>query len=136
MTKLEVNFLALVAVQAAHSIEEYLGRLWEVFPPAAFITGLVSPNRERGFIFINVALLAFGLWCFFWPVRRRWTGAGGFVGFWVVIEIINGIGHVVWTLRQGMYTPGVLTAPVLFVLAVLLTWQYTRGAQAELIPKA
>jgi hypothetical protein len=40
MTKLEVNFLALVAVQAAHSIEEYLGRLWEVFAWGVFRKGL------------------------------------------------------------------------------------------------
>jgi hypothetical protein len=136
MTRLDATFAVLVAVQALHSVEEYVGRLWAVFPLAAFITGLVSQDRRLGFIVINIGLLAFGLWCFFWPMRRRWTGAGGFVGFSVVIEIINGIGHVVWTLRQGMYTPGVITAPVLFVLAVLLAWQYTRGSQAELIPKA
>lgn len=72
MTRLETNFLALVALQAAHSIEEYLGRLWMVFSPAAFVTGLVSEDRQRGFILINVALLGFGLWCFFRPVHGRW----------------------------------------------------------------
>src|SRR5256885_326832 len=61
MTRLEANFIAMVAVQAVHSIEEYLGRLWVVFPPAAFVTSLVSDDRQRGFILINVALLLFGL---------------------------------------------------------------------------
>ena len=123
MTRLETNFVALVAVQAAHSIEEYLGRLWEVFPPAAFVTGLVSEDRRFGFIVINVALLLFGLWCFFWPVRHRWPAVGVFIGIWIVIEIINGIGHPLWTLQKQAYTPGVATAPVLLVLALSLLWQ-------------
>jgi Protein of unknown function with HXXEE motif len=128
MTKVEVNFLALVAVQAPHSIEEYVGRLWEVFPPAAFVTGLVSQNRERGFILINVALLVFGLWCFFWPVRRRWPMGRAFIGVWIVIEVINGIGHPLWTLQQRAYTPGVATAPVLLILALSLLWQLTKNS--------
>jgi hypothetical protein len=41
----------------------------------------------------------------------------------IVIEIINGIGHPLWTLQKQGYTPGVATAPVLLVLAFLLIWQ-------------
>ena len=123
MTRFEGIFFALIATQAAHSVEEYCGRLWEVFPPAALFTGLISEDRERAFIVINVALLAFGLWCFFWPVRRRWPTASLFVGIWIVIEIINGIGHPVWTFRERGYTPGVATAPLLLVLALSLIWQ-------------
>jgi len=40
---------------------------------------------------------------------------------WVVVELINGIGHPSWSIMQGGYTPGVATAPLLFVLAVILT---------------
>src|SRR6266849_4253013 len=105
MTRLETNFIALVAVQAAHSVEEYLGRLWLVFPPAAFVSGLVSEDRRRGFILINVALLVFGLWCFFWPVRRSWPQARALIVFWIVIEVINGSGHPLWTLQKQAYTP-------------------------------
>jgi len=123
MTRFEGTFFALIATQAAHSVEEYCGHLWEVFPPAAFVTGLISEDRERAFIVINVALLAFGLWCFFWPVRRRWPTASLFVGIWIVIEIINGIGHPLWTFRERGYTPGVATAPLLLVLALSLIWQ-------------
>jgi hypothetical protein len=136
LTRLDATFAALVAVQALHSLEEYVGRLWLVFPPAKFITGLVSQDRRLGFIVSNCGLLAFGLWCYFWPVRRRWTAAGGFIGFWVVIEMINGIGHLVWTVRQGMYTPGVITAPVRFLLAISLAWQYIRRSHVDPIPRA
>src|SRR5881397_2539472 len=46
MTRSKTTFLALVAAQTAHSAEEYLGRLWDVFPPARFVTGLISEDRR------------------------------------------------------------------------------------------
>jgi Protein of unknown function with HXXEE motif len=127
MTRLEINFLALVIVQAAHSVEEYFGRLWEVFPPAIFVTGLISKDREFGFLVINITLVAFGLWCFFWPVRRRWPSARLLMGAWVVIELINGVGHPLWSIQRRGYTPGVITALLLLVLALSLMWQLQRG---------
>lgn len=125
--RLELTFAALVVTQTAHSIEEYLGRLWESFPPAAFLTGLVSSDRERGFLVLNVALVAFGVWCLLWPVWRRWPSAPAFVWIWIGISIVNGIGHPAWSLRQGSYTPGVLTAPILLALALYLVLQLRSG---------
>jgi hypothetical protein len=72
------------------------------------------------FIIANIVLLSFGLWCWFWPVRSRWSSATLFASIWIGIEMINGIGHPLWTLRQGSCTPGAATAPVLLVLAILL----------------
>ena len=126
MTRVQGAFGALVLAQAAHSVEEYVGRLWESFRPARFLTGLISQDLERGFLIINVSLVAFGLWCFFWPVRRAWPSATPLAWTWVALQLINGIGHPVWTLRQGSYTPGVGTAPVLLVLAVYLALQLRR----------
>ena len=126
MARTKLAFSALIVTQAAHSIEEYLGRLWESFPPARFVSGLLSSNPELGFIAINCALVAFGLWCALFPVRRQWPSARGIAWFWVVLEIVNGIGHPVWTLRQGGYTPGVLTAPLLLGLALYLSTQLRR----------
>jgi hypothetical protein len=123
MSRIKLAFGALVVAQTAHSIEEYAGRLWESFPPAAFLTGLISSNRELGFLVINIALVAFGFWCLIWPVRGDWPSAKSLAWFWVVIETINGIGHPAWTLRQSAYTPGVLTAPILLVLALYLAFQ-------------
>jgi hypothetical protein len=122
MTRSQVAFGALILAQVAHSIEEYWGRLWESFPPARFLAGLISNNHELGFIVINASLIAFGLWCFVWPVRREWRYAGQVVAGWAAIEIINGVGHPVWSLREGRYTPGVVTAPLLLALAVYLVW--------------
>ena len=81
---------------------------------------MISRNLEQGFIIFNVTLVAFGLWCYFWPVRQRWATAPAFVWIWIAIEMLNGIGHLAWSLMVGDYTPGVATAPVLLVLAVYL----------------
>src|SRR5439155_17792553 len=88
-----------------------------------FVTGLVSSDHRLGFIIINVALVAFGIWCLLWPMRLGWRSAVPFAWFWIVIETINGIGHPAWTVLRGGYTPGVITAPVLLVLALYLARQ-------------
>ena len=129
MSRIKAAFGALVIAQAAHSVEEYVGRLWESFPPATFLTGLISPDRELGFIVINSTLVAFGFWCLLWPVRQEWRSAGALAWFWVVIETINGVGHPAWSIRQGGYTPGLLTAPILLVLALYLASQLRRPAR-------
>ena len=123
MSRITVSFGALVITQSMHSIEEYLGRLWESFPPAAFVTGMVSPDRELGFLVINGLLVAFGIWCLFWPVRHNWRVARPLLWFWALIETINGVGHVAWSVRQGGYSAGVITAPMLLVAAMYLAVQ-------------
>lgn len=133
MTRFQATFGALVLAQAAHSVEEYFGRLWEPFPPTRFLTGLISQDLERGFLIINASLLVFGLWCLFWPLRRGWRSAFPLAWAWVAMEVINGIGHPLWTLRQGGYTPGVITAPLLLALAVYLALQLRRIARGSSI---
>lgn len=123
MTRFQSSFAAIVLVQAAHSVEEYVGHLWESFPPAQFLTGLVSHDREVGFIVINTSLLAFGCWCSMWPMRYDWRSAKYLAWFWIALQIINGIGHPLWSLGQGEYTPGVITAPILLVIALHLARQ-------------
>jgi len=129
MSRVQLAFAALVTAQAAHSVEEYVGRLWESFPPAAFVTGLVSSNHERGFIILNVAIALFGIWCVLWPVRLGWRSATGIVWGWVIVEAMNGVGHPTWSVLQRGYTPGVITAPFLLVLALYLASQLRVQAQ-------
>jgi hypothetical protein len=128
MTRLQLTFVALVITQAAHSVEEYRGHLYDVFPPARLVSGAISQNRERGFVIFNLALVTFGVWCYVWPVRERWVGAVGLVWVWVGIELLNGVGHPVWSIMRRGYTPGVLTAPVLLVLALSLAHQLRHPA--------
>jgi hypothetical protein len=59
VTRFQLSCLALVATQAAHSIEEYVGHRYEVFPPARAVSGLISDDLERGFVIFNVAFCYF-----------------------------------------------------------------------------
>ena len=68
MQRLDASFVALLLVQAIHSVEEYFGKLWESFPPARAVSSLVSQGLERGFLILNLALVAFGVW---WRAQRR-----------------------------------------------------------------
>ena len=130
MTRFQTTFLALIAVQAAHSVEEYVGRLYDVFPPARFVSSLFSQDLRRGFVVVNAALLAFGLWCFLGPVRRGSPAAVRLAWLWIAIELVNGIGHPLWSLAQSRYAPGVATAPLLLALALYLARQLHARAQA------
>lgn len=128
MTRVQSAFIGLIAVQAAHSVEEYIGKLYAVFPPAIFVSGLVSENLDRGFAILNVALVSFGLSCFLFPVLRRWPSAIPICWGWTVIEIVNGVGHPFWSLRQCKYVPGTATAPLLFVVAIYLASQLRKAS--------
>ena len=127
MPRIDAAFGTLVLAQAAHSVEEYVGRLWESFPPARFLTGLFPFDRGLTFLILNGAIVGFGIWCLLWPVRRRWPSAVWLMWGWVVIETINGVVHPLWSVRQGGYTPGVITAPILFVLALYLGLELRKG---------
>jgi hypothetical protein len=111
ITRIKIAFSALVFTQIAHSTEEYVGRLWESFPPARFLTGMISSDRELGFIVLNSALVAFGVWCLLFPVRKEWPSATGFIWFWIVLEIVNGVASRVdptagWVHSRSPNRPG------------------------------
>jgi hypothetical protein len=127
MTRFQYTFLGLVTAQTAHSFEEYAGHLYEIFPPARLVSGLVSRNLEQGFVILNIALVTFGFWCFLWPIRRQWPSQVALAWTWAVVECSNGIVHPAWSLLEMGYTPGVGTAPVLLILAILLARQLRRG---------
>jgi hypothetical protein len=110
-------FLLLVFAQAAHSMEEYVTRLFEVFAPARFVSGLVSDDLALGFVIVNAAFVGVCAWCYVGPVR-----AGGVAGHfaavvWIVIELANGIGHIGIAAASGAYFSGSLTAVLLVVTA-------------------
>lgn len=115
-----LEFLLLVLAQAAHSVEEYVARLYDVFAPARLVSGLISDNLPLGFIVVNASVVAFGLWCWAIPVRRGWPAARGVAWFWVLLELGNGIGHSILALSRGGYFPGAITAPLLLILAAWL----------------
>lgn len=118
--KVHIAFLAIVILQGFHSIEEYVGQLWESFPPATFLCSLISDDLETGFLVINIGLFVVGMLVWGFVVRPNQPAAGFFIWFWIVIELINGVGHPIWSVMQNAYTPGLITAPLLFIAAVHL----------------
>jgi hypothetical protein len=129
-------FLLLVAAQAAHSIEEAAGGLYEVFAPTRWLSGIVSDDPATGFIILNLAIVAFGLWCWAVPIGGHWPVARSLAWGWVVVEICNGINHAGIAMARGGYFPGVITAPLLLIaagwLAVCLesSRPYARGLRS------
>jgi hypothetical protein len=121
--KIRSLFLALVIAQAAHSIEEYAFHLYDVFAPARFVSSVISGDLRTGFIVFNLAFVTFGLWCYILPVRRALPSAVPLVWFWIAVEIINGVGHPVWSIVERSYVPGTATAPFLLLLAICLSIQ-------------
>lgn len=117
-----VAFLLLVLAQAAHSIEEYAFRLWEVLAPARLVSGLIGLDPAAGFAIVNTALFAFGLWCHAVPVRRSSSGRA-FAWAWTIVEAANGCGHVALAVAAGGYFPGLYTAPLLLAASGLLAWR-------------
>jgi hypothetical protein len=113
----QLVFLFLILAQGVHSIEEYVTKLYEVFAPARFVSSFVSNDPALGFLVVNTALVTFGVWCWAVPVRSGWHAARGLVWFWTILELGNGIGHSALALSRGGYFPGLVTSPLLLVLA-------------------
>jgi hypothetical protein len=118
--RIKIAFLLLVLLQAFHSIEEYIGKLWEIFPPAAFLCGLVCNNLETGFLIINSGLFVFGIFCLVYCIKKDIIHLTFFLWFWVTIELINGFGHPLWSLTAKAYEPGLITAPFLLIVSLYL----------------
>ena len=125
----QVVFLFLILTQVAHSIEEYITGLYQVFAPARFMSSLVSNNLPLGFLVVNAGLVAFGLWCWAVPVRSGWRSAPGFAWFWTILELSNGLGHCGLAAREGGYFPGLITAPLLLLFATWLAVLQIRHAR-------
>jgi Protein of unknown function with HXXEE motif len=120
-------FLALILTQAAHSIEEYVFRLYDVLAPARYVSSLLGVDRQVGFVIVNCALALFGLWCWYARVRPGRASARGFAWFWALLEIANGCAHLALAVAAGGYFPGLGTAPLLIGLGGLLVVKLREG---------
>jgi hypothetical protein len=113
-------FALVILAQAAHSIEEYVFRLFDVFAPARWVSGVFSEDTARGFALGNAAIVLFGIWSYWARVRPSHPSARGYAWFWACLELGNGIGHVVQAILRGGYFPGVGTAPLLIAASCYL----------------
>ena len=109
-------FLLLVIVQVAHSVEEYVTRLYEVFAPARLASGLVSDDLGTGFLILNAVIILIGFGCYVGPVR---SGRGAWLVAWVwtVIELANGVVHLFFAWLANGYFSGAITAVALVCVA-------------------
>lgn len=109
-------FLLLVALQTAHSAEEFafgLYRLLPYFRPFGSAAGAV-------FAVVNLAVIALGFWCWRARVRPRAPSAEAWIWGWCAVEVANGILHPGWSLLAGRYIPGTATAPLLLLVSLYL----------------
>ncbi|NNL91511.1 MAG: HXXEE domain-containing protein [Saprospiraceae bacterium] len=101
-------------------MEEFTGRLWESFPPAEALCGLISDDHETGFLTINISILLFGLASYLFFLKKNNSLSNLIIWFWIVIGFVNGIGHFVWSIIQTAYTPGLATSQAVFLATILL----------------
>jgi len=124
--KSRTAFGLLIAAQAAHSIEEYLFRLFDVFAPTRAIIGLFSRDLETGFVVANVGFVLLGVWSYLTRVRPGRPSARAWAWFWTILEGVNGFGHVAMAAVRGGYFPGAATAPVLAGASLYLGYRLMR----------
>jgi hypothetical protein len=76
----------LVIAQAAHSVEEYMFCLYDVFAPAKYVASLVSDDLSTGFAVANTVLVLVGLWCWAAGVRKGRAWGVPAAWLWAVLE--------------------------------------------------
>ena len=107
--------LVVVLVQAAHFGEELLTGFHVRFP--ALFGRAAIPLRF--FVFFNLAWL--GIWVLSaWGVAERWRAALFPLWFLGIASLVNGIAHPTLAALAGGYFPGLVTAPLLGVVGLIL----------------
>lgn len=119
----QTAFVALIAAQAAHSIEEYTFRLFDVFGPARFVSELLSSDLPTGFIIANAGIVSVGVGCYVLLLRPGHAWARPVAWLWTLLELANGIGHTLLALSRGSYFPGLTTAPLLIAASSHLAYR-------------
>lgn len=119
-------FLGLAISQAAHSIEEFYFRLFDVFAPARYLSGLINENLALGFAVVNALIVALAFWTYFFRVRSAAGSATAWIWGWLLVELGNGTGHIFFAADAGAYFPGILTAPFLLVFSLALMYRLVR----------
>jgi hypothetical protein len=117
-------FAALLVIYMVHQIEEHLwpGGFRQFTNSHVFKSGKDNwPVDIDGVALINIAYvwLPVGAAALF-PDALRWVGLG-----WVGLTLVNGISHIVTSIRFRGYNPGLVTSIVLFLPFTL--WMLARG---------
>jgi hypothetical protein len=108
-----------VVVQCAHLLEEYRTGFYRVFPP---VFG-ADPWSARRFLTFNVVWLIVFLIAGFGLVRGR-RGAY-LVAMFLALGggVLNGLGHIALSIREGGYFPGAYTGVLALVVGTVLAYR-------------
>ena len=118
-------YLALGLTQAAHSVEEVLTGLWKNMPEASgwlharlvFVPALHW--SVEGFAAANLVIVALLLAISPFVFQNR-SWALGIVRIVAVVEMLNGLIHIIPAVVRGSYWSGAVSAVFLFIIGLLL----------------
>jgi hypothetical protein len=123
-------FAALLIIYMIHQIEEHLwpGGFRQFANARVFKSGDDDwPVSEGGVALVNVGYVWLPiLLAALFPGPLRWLGLG-----WVGLTLINGISHIVTSIRFRGYNPGLVTSIVLFLPFTI--WMLAREVSAGLL---
>jgi len=121
--RIKLTFLFLVLAQGLHSAEEYFYSLWDVLYPALFVSSLVSNNPKTGFLIINLCLFLFGILSWLIVAVKNNHLSRFLIWFWIILELINGVGHPLFALNARGYFPGLVSSLLLLIIDIFLIYQ-------------
>jgi hypothetical protein len=116
-------YAVAVVVQCAHLFEEYRTGFYRVFPP---VFG-ADPWSARRFLTFNFVWLIVFLIAGFGLVRGRREAY--LVAMFLAIGggLLNGLGHIALSIREGGYFPGAYTGALALIVGILLTNRLMRS---------
>jgi hypothetical protein len=116
-----------ILAQCVHFLEEFRSHFFIRFPEAF---GL-QPFTETVFVSFNLTWLAIWVIALF-AVRKGLVIAVCPIWFLGLAMVLNFLAHPILALRSGGYFPGLLTAPLVGVLGVLLIGELVRVTAPEI----
>jgi hypothetical protein len=121
-------FAALLVIYFVHQIEEHVwpGGFRQFMDANVFKSGNDNwPVDKAGVALVNTAYvwLPIGLAALF-PESLRWLGLA-----WVGLSLINGIIHLITSIRLRVYNPGLVTGVLLLIpfTTFMLVYEVSRG---------
>ena len=127
-SQIKTAFLLMIIMQAIHSVEEFIFKLYDVFPPMQFIYRQAPSLAKPAFVAFNLLLILCGLVCFFYWVRPAREGAKGVIWVWVVIQLATVAGHVIWVALSGGYHPGLATVGLFIPVVAYVMYAMRRAS--------
>jgi hypothetical protein len=128
-SRVPIVFLSLIILQAIHSVEEFVFRFYEQFPPMRLIYQDAPHLAKPAFAIANALLFLAGLICFYYWVRPARERARTIVWVWIILESINVIAHLVWAVLIRGYNPGLATVVLFVPVLIYLSHLMRRGSR-------